>query len=49
MPPLVSTALERVREIPNAFWVNLGVAVLQLHSPGGDPEKTRRGEPKNGR
>lgn len=30
MPPLVSTALERVREIPNAFWVNLGVAVLLL-------------------
>jgi hypothetical protein len=30
MSPLVSKALERVREIPNAFWVNLGVAVLLL-------------------
>ncbi len=30
MSPLVSTALERVREIPSAFWVNLGVAVLLL-------------------
>jgi hypothetical protein len=30
MSPLVSKALERLREIPNAFWVNLGVAVLLL-------------------
>ena len=30
MSPLVSAALERVREIPNAFWVNLGVAVFLL-------------------
>ena len=30
MSPFVSAAFERVREIPNAFWVNLGVAVLLL-------------------
>lgn len=30
MSRFVSAAFERVREIPNAFWVNLGVAVLLL-------------------
>ena len=30
MSPFVSAAFERVQEIPNAFWVNLGVAVLLL-------------------
>ena len=30
MSPFVSAAFERVREIPNAFWVNLGVSVLLL-------------------
>ena len=30
MSPFISAAFERVREIPNAFWVNLGVAVLLL-------------------
>lgn len=30
MSPIASTALERIREIPNAFWINLGVVVLLL-------------------
>jgi hypothetical protein len=30
MFPLAATALERIKEVPTTFWINVGIAVLLL-------------------